>query len=87
MNTNQIKVGADEFARYKKLGAEKGAIEREQKNIMAAWETAGLLPAKTEANVGVPFVVVNGNGDEIGKVTVYAAAEKTIPAFIARRIS
>jgi hypothetical protein len=85
MNANQIKISADEFARYKKLGAEKSAIEREQKNIVAGWE--GLLPDKVETNVGVPFVIVNGNGDEIGKVTVYACEAKTIPAFVARRIS
>lgn len=84
---NQIKINAHEFARYKKLGAEKGAIEREQKNIMAKWEAEGLLPEKTAANIGQPFVIVNGNGDEIGKVTIYHCEARMMPEFTARRIS
>lgn len=88
MNTiEKIKLPADEFARYKKLGAEKGAIEREQKNIMAAWEQAGLLPEKELKNCDVQYVIVNGNNDEIGKITVYHCDEKTIKEFIARRVS
>jgi hypothetical protein len=84
---NKIQVSADEFARYKKLGAEKGAIEREQKAIVVKWEAAGIFPEKTADNVGKPFVVVNGNGDEIGKLTIYACEEKVVAGFIARRIS
>ena len=83
----RIQVSADDFARYKKLGSEKGAIEREQKAIMEQWEKAGLLPDKTMGNVGKEYVLVNGNNDEIGKITVYYAPEKTVGAFIARRIS
>lgn len=87
LQIQKIKLPADEFARYKKLAAEKAAIDREQKNIVAAWEKAGLLPNKTAENVGVQFVIVNGNNDEIGKVTVYSAEEKVVAAFVARRIS
>ena len=83
----KIQVSADDFARYKKLGSEKGAIEREQKKIVEGWEKANLLPEKTLSNVGREFVLVNGNGDEIGKLTVYACDEKIIPVFVARRIS
>lgn len=67
--------------------AEKSAIERQTKQITEAWEKAGLLPDKTQDNVGKEYVITNGNGDEMGKVTVYACAEKVVPAFIARRIS
>ena len=90
MKTTQatiIKLDADSFARYKKLGAEKAALDREQKNIMANWEKASLLPEKNESNLDLPFVVVNGNGDEIGKITIYKCEEKTVAAFIARRVS
>lgn len=82
-----IKLDADSFARYKKLGAEKSALDREQKNILAKWETDGLLPEKNESNVNLPFVIVNGNNDEIGKITIYKCEEKTVAAFIARRVS
>lgn len=83
----RIQVSADDFARYKKLGSEKGSIDREQKKIVEQWEKAGLLPDKEAGNVGKEYVLVNGNNDEIGRITVYACDAKTVPAFIARRIS
>lgn len=66
--------------------AEKAAIERTRKKILARWQKSGLLPEANQANMG-EYVIANGNGDEIGKVTVYHKDGFAIPAHYEMRVS
>ncbi len=66
--------------------AEKAAIERQRKAILEDWEDSGFLPVKSAATVG-EYVIVNGNNDEMGKVTVYHKDGFTVPAHYETRVS
>lgn len=78
----RVEVGAELFARFKKLNAEKLALEKAVKALQAEMN----LPEAAEGNVGT-WIIANGNGDEMGKVSISARAEFTMPACIVRRVS
>jgi hypothetical protein len=85
--TAHVEIAAEEFDAYKKTKAEIASREREIKKIVEKWEAAG-LPVADAANAG-EYVIVNGNKQEIGKVTISYRNPETTPraGFWTRRIS
>lgn len=77
---------ANQFAEYQRLSSEIAANERARKAIKEQWEKAGLFPIASKASEG-QYVIVNGNGDEQGKATVYHFSGAVIPASYRLKIS
>lgn len=81
--TNTITVAAEEFAKYKKLKAEEAACKKQADAIKKGWG----LPEAAEIAEAREYVIVNGNGDEQGKYTIYFVKEFTRKAGWAARVS
>lgn len=64
-----IVLPAEEYKEFNKLKAEIAAAQRAKEKLVEKWETVNGLP-KAAADTQGEYVIVNGNGDEIGKVTV-----------------
>jgi hypothetical protein len=78
----RITVTSELFAKFKKIQAEKGALEKEIKKLQADMN----LPEATAENAGT-WIIANGNGDEQGKATIFARAEFVMPACVIRKVS
>jgi len=78
-----LMVKSEIWNRRCKLKAEKASIERELKEIDASMD----FPKAKDIAQPFQAVIVNGNGDNVGKFTVYFSPEKTIREFWAARIS
>lgn len=79
----QHTVKADDWARFKKLGAEIAALQRSRDAIKASFGLPDAKVLQQECKV----VLVNGNGDEVGKATYSHVAEKVVAAYWQCRIS
>lgn len=88
VKTRQVEIPANQFDEYKKLKAEIASRERETKKFVELWEQINGLPFACSDAEG-EYVIVNGNRQEIGKVTVsWRAPEVKLRAgFWTRRIS
>jgi hypothetical protein len=84
----KVTIASESFDEYKKLKAEIASRQREVEQIVEQWETANNLPVASATTAG-EYVIVNGNAQEIGKVTVsWREPEKKPRAgFWTRRIS
>jgi hypothetical protein len=79
----RITISAETFAKYKKIAAEKAALEKAIKALQADMPE---LPESKAENAGT-WVIVNGNGDEQGKVTIFPRDEFVMPSCVIRKIS
>lgn len=78
-----LKVASEDWKRFLKLKAEKSAIERELKKLEESFD----FPKAEEVAEEKQLVIFNGNGDEVGKLSVYWYGGATIPPAWRRRIS
>lgn len=85
MNTigNTFKVEAQAWARYLKLKAERAALDREVKALEASFG----FPSADQVAEDATYVIVNGNADEVGKLSFYHYSGAVIPPGWRRRIS
>jgi hypothetical protein len=79
----QVMVEADQWTKYLKLKAERASVEREIKGIEETFH----FPSAEEVGRDAQMVIVNGNGDAVGKLSVYWYTGATIPAAWRRRVS
>jgi hypothetical protein len=77
-----ITVPAADWKRWKALKAEASAIEKAAKALEATFP----LPAPSEDTQGT-WVVVDGNGDEQGKMSVFLYPGAIIPEGWRKRLS
>lgn len=77
-----IVVKADDWKRYKTLKAEISALEKQAKGIEAGFP----LPAIDEENVGT-WIVVDGNNDTQGKLSIYFHPGAVQPSGYRKRLS
>lgn len=78
----QITVKQSQWMEYKKLTAEKNALDKSIKQLV---EDMG-IPTAEKLGTG-EFEIVNGNKDIIGKVTVFEREAFKMPACTIRKIS
>lgn len=79
----KITIPADKWAQYLKIKAERTALEKREKELLISFN----IPEASGKNVGQTFILTNGNGDEIGKVSYFSFPGATIPPGTRRRIS
>lgn len=82
MEKRTITIPADVWKRWRALKSEIAALERSAK----ALEKDFPLPPIGEETVG-DWVIVDGNGDQQGKMSVFPYPGATIPAGWRKRIS
>lgn len=78
----RVTVEAELFARYKKLAAEKSALEKEVKNVLSQMN----LPEASPETLGA-YIIENGNHDEIGKVSIFHRDSFVMPECNIRKVS
>lgn len=79
----KISIPADKWTQYLKLKSERIALEKREKELIFSFN----IPEPSAENTGQTFILTNGNGDEIGKVSYFDFPGANIPAGIRRRIS
>lgn len=86
MVTATISITAAEFATFNKLKAEIASLERRKKEIIKKWENENGLPVACKATEG-EYILVDGNGNEVGKATISYSAGYEVKPFFKRTIS
>ena len=78
-------VDAATFRKWQRMNAAKNALERRAKELAAVmnFPSGKDLPWGTKESV----LVVDGNNNPIGKISIYPMPEKTIGAFTCVRVS
>lgn len=79
----KITIPADKWTQYLKIKAERAALEKREKELLTSFN----IPEASPENIGQTFILTNGNGDEIGKVSYFNFPGATIPCGVRRRIS
>ena len=77
-----IKIPKKLFAKYQALQAEKNSIQKSIDAVKLSMD----LPKNMQRNVG-QHIIVDNDGDEIGKVTIFKKDSFVMPACIVSRIS
>jgi len=87
----QIKVNSDQWSQYLKAKAQRSALEKQIKSLEADFKIpdASQLASEFSAVQGetLPIEIVNGNGQTIGKLTVFWFPGSETPPAWRKRIS
>ena len=88
---NTVKVEASNWNKFKKLVSEKSAIEKAIKELQNSFNlpSANEIAESQGLNHGdkANVIILNGNGDEVGKMSIFYYPGATIPANWRARIN
>lgn len=87
MNAIQkITVKAADYTAFLRARAEENAAKKTKDAILAKWETESGLPLANASTAG-EYIIVDGNGNELGKVSIAGRDSYVVKAGFVRKVS